>query len=148
MLFVEELFNFYSQEIQFKSHMINRRLVSQISYEMTTHVRSSIYTTSFTDLFIYFIFKINIKLLLCTCWKAIIITLAFILFELFLMDTITKLCPLYSENCSWYLHETSYKYQSTLDNGQSTRTITLAFILFELFPLELCPSQNLVRSVT
>ena len=43
---------------------------------------------------------------------------------------------------------TSYKYQSTLDDVQSARTITLAFILYELFPLEHCPSQNRVRTIT
>ena len=51
------------------------------------------------------------------------------------------------ENCSSYLHETSYKYQSTLDDMQSARTITLAFILFELFALgsvtKSCPLYNL-----
>ena len=47
---------------------------------------------------------------------------------------LSHLCPF--ENHSSYLHETSYKYQSTLDNVQSARTITLVFILFELFPLD------------
>ena len=32
--------------------------------------------------------------------------------------------------------QSTYKYQSILDDTQSTRTITLAFILFELFPLD------------
>ena len=44
--------------------------------------------------------------------------------------------------------KTSYKYQSTLADMQSARTITLTFILIELFLLELCPSQNCVHSVT
>ena len=52
------------------------------------------------------------------------------------------------ENPLSYLHETSYKYQSTLDDVQSARTVTLAFIFFELFPFELCPSQNRVSIVS
>ena len=51
---------------------------------------------------------------------------------------------LYFENCSSYLHETSYKYQSTLTDVQSARTITLAFILLRYFPLT--QSQNRVHS--
>ena len=118
--------------------------------------------------------------------RARTITLTFILFELFPLDSVTKSCPLYnlkpfklssqnfikisisirqcagcknhnsciytfrviflglSQNCvrfltenrSSYLHETSYKYQSTLDDVKSATIITLAFILFELFPLD------------
>ena len=70
------------------------------------------------------------------------ITLAFILFELFPLE----LCPSQNHvrsttwNHSSFLHKTSYKYQSTLDDVQNARTITLACILFELFPLELCVS--------
>ena len=48
----------------------------------------------------------------------------------------TRVTALLLENWSSYPHETSYKYQSTLDDMQSARTITLAFILFELFPLD------------
>ena len=74
------------------------------------------------------------------------VSVNFILFELFPLNTVTKSCKL--EKCSSYLHEISNKYQSILDDLQSSTTITLAFILFELFPLELCPSQYCVRSVT
>ena len=63
------------------------------------------------------------------------ITLAFILFELFPLDSVTKLCLLYNLNTVQAIF-TSYKYQS------DTRTITLAFILFELFSLEFCWSQK------
>ena len=46
-----------------------------------------------------------------------------------------------------YLHKTSYKYQSTLDDMQSTRTITLSVTLLELFPFDSvtksCPLYNL-----
>ena len=52
------------------------------------------------------------------------------------------------ENPLSYFHETSYKYQSTLDDVQSARTVTLAFIFFELFPFELCPSQNRISIVS
>ena len=72
------------------------------------------------------------------------ITLACILFKLFPLNFVRHkiVSALKLENCSSFLHETSYKYQSILDDMQSARTITLDFILFELYPLEFCPSQN------
>ena len=73
------------------------------------------------------------------------ITLAFILFELYPFDSVTKSCPLY------YLEIVQaifMKLHININQHANARTITLAFILFELFPLELFPSQNHVCSVT
>ena len=76
------------------------------------------------------------------------ITLAVILFELFSWTlSQNRVCSI-TRKPSSYLHETSYKYQSTLEDVQGARTITLAFILFELFPLDFCPSQNRISSIT
>ena len=55
--------------------------------------------------------------------------------------SVTKSCPLYNLKMQQASSETLYKYQSILSY------VTLVFILFEVFPLELCLSQNRVRSV-
>ena len=45
------------------------------------------------------------------------------------LSVCNKSCPLCNlKKPLSYLHETSYKYQSTLDDVQSARTVTLAFI--------------------
>ena len=65
------------------------------------------------------------------------VTLALMLFELLplelcqLQNCVFIMSALKLENRSSYFHVTFYKYQSTLDNVQSARTITLAFTLFE-----------------
>ena len=65
------------------------------------------------------------------------VTLALTLFELFPLELCQSqncvfiVSALLLENCSSYFHVTFYKYQSTLDDVQSARTITLAFTLFE-----------------
>ena len=75
--------------------------------------------------------------------SARIITHEFILFELFPLELCHEMVSyLKLGTCSRYLQETSYKYETTLDDVQRAKTVTLAFLLFELFPLELCPSQK------
>ena len=65
------------------------------------------------------------------------VTLALMLFELLPLELCQSqncvfiVSALLLENCSSYFHVTFYKYQSTLDDLQSARTITLAFTLFE-----------------
>ena len=65
------------------------------------------------------------------------VTLALMLFELLPLELCQSqncvfiMSALYLENRSSYFHVTFYKYQSTLDDVQSARTITLALTLFE-----------------
>ena len=65
------------------------------------------------------------------------VTLALMLFELLplelcqLQNCVFIVSALQLENCSSYFHVTFNKYQSTLDDVQSAKTITLAFTRFE-----------------
>ena len=64
------------------------------------------------------------------------VTPALMLFELLPLELcqsqncVIIVSALYLENHSSYFHVTFYKYQSTLEDVQSARTITLAFTLF------------------